>query len=34
MKRSSQIMPQKVFYGDDVIDVSQGGLKVSLYIHV
>ena len=34
MKRSSQIMPKKVFYGDDASIRSQGGLKVSLYIHV
>ena len=26
-----QIMPQKFFYGDDVIDDVTGGLKVSLY---
>ena len=34
MKRSSQIIQIKFFYGDDVIDDVTGGLKCSLYIHV
>ena len=34
MKRSSQIMPKKVFMVMTSSMTSQGGLKVSLYIHV